>query len=136
MLLPTATSSYLAYMSASNYCILESHAQLVQNITVLLQYHSISPVALDYLSPNPSSFTASLPSDIPSHGSASVPTYTYRIYISDIPSTLPYSFNSNTSSGKPISDPPSDTSEYQSSESSIFSPILKVSIPHTLTRAT
>ena len=86
---------------------MESHEILVQN--------------MPYLSPNTSSFTKPLLSEIISQGLTSVPTSTYRKSTSDLNSTLISSFPSKISSEKPISDPPYDTSVYQSTESSSYS---------------
>ena len=76
---------------------------------------------MDFLSPDTSSFLTFLPYDIPSQGPTSVSTSIHRNSISDLPSTMKSSFPSNISSEKPISDPPSAPSEYQSAKSSISS---------------
>ena len=77
------------------------------------------PIALAYLSPDPSSFPTYLSSEIPLQGPTSVTNSTHSNSKSGLPSTLPYSFPSNVSSYKPISDTPSDLIEYKNVEPSI-----------------
>ena len=56
ILLQFVDSSYLTDILYSNDYLIDSHTLLVQNITGLLQDHYISPVDLNFISPDPSSF--------------------------------------------------------------------------------
>ena len=78
----------------------------------------MSPVTLTHLSPNPYNFTTYPSSEILPQGPTSVPTSTHRNSTSYLTSTLSYSFPSKISYKNLISDPPSDLSEYQNSDSS------------------
>ena len=68
MIIQDAESTYPTNIPDSNEHLMESNVLLVQHITVLLQDHSMFPVALPYISPDPYSFPTSLPSEITSQG--------------------------------------------------------------------
>ena len=72
--------AYPTDIPATNEYLLEYHAELVQHITVLLKDHYTLPVDLPHLSLDTSSFTTSLPSEIPSKGPNSVPFSTHKNY--------------------------------------------------------
>ena len=94
--------AYPADIPASNKYLMSYHAQMVQNITGLVQDHSMPPIVRESLSPDSSSFPTSLPSEIPAQRPTSVTTYTHMTTISDLPLTLSSLFPSNMSSDKPI----------------------------------
>ena len=113
MIMQETDSAYPTDIPALNEYLIESHVQLVQHITGLLQDHSMHPVAMDYLSPDPYSFPISFPTDIPSQGPNLVPTSTQKSSTSDLPLIFSSSFPLNISSETPISGSPYDTIEYQ-----------------------